>query len=118
MLPTVSRGPHSSLVENMAMPLAMNTMPMTSAYPTGKLSYPYPILFYLILSFSRPISSYSHQEYTFSILSYLILSYPTLDPMKRTQQPIVTGTSVLGIKYKDGVMLAADTLASYGSLAR
>jgi len=74
MLPTVSRGPHSSLVENMAMPLAMNTMPMTSAYPT--------------------------------------------DPMKRTQQPIVTGTSVLGIKYKDGVMLAADTLASYGSLAR
>ncbi|KAI9009553.1 nucleophile aminohydrolase [Gaertneriomyces semiglobifer] len=36
----------------------------------------------------------------------------------RTQQPIVTGTSVIGIKYKDGVMLAADTLASYGSLAR
>ncbi|CAB1103648.1 unnamed protein product [Ectocarpus sp. CCAP 1310/34] len=33
-----------------------------------------------------------------------------------TSQPIVTGTSVLGIK--DGVMLAADTLASYGSLAR
>jgi len=29
----------------------------------------------------------------------------------------VTGTSVLGIKYKDGVMLAADTLASYGTLA-
>jgi 20S proteasome alpha/beta subunit len=24
--------------------------------------------------------------------------------------PIVTGTSVLGIKYKDGVMIAADTL--------
>lgn len=35
-----------------------------------------------------------------------------------TTQPIVTGTSVLGIKFKDGVMLAADTLASYGSLAR
>lgn len=31
--------------------------------------------------------------------------------------PIVTGTSVLGLKYKDGVMLAADTLASYGTLA-
>ncbi|KAJ3364216.1 Proteasome subunit beta type-7 [Kappamyces sp. JEL0680] len=30
----------------------------------------------------------------------------------------VTGTSVLGIKYKDGIMLAADTLASYGSLAQ
>ncbi|KAI9199267.1 nucleophile aminohydrolase [Polychytrium aggregatum] len=39
-------------------------------------------------------------------------------PTTRTQSPIVTGTSVLGIKYKDGVMLAADTLASYGSLAR
>ncbi|CAM9907030.1 unnamed protein product [Chrysoparadoxa australica] len=37
---------------------------------------------------------------------------------QHTQQPIVTGTSVLGIKYKGGVMLAADTLASYGSLAR
>ncbi|KAJ3084800.1 Proteasome subunit beta type-7 [Quaeritorhiza haematococci] len=39
-------------------------------------------------------------------------------PMKHTQSPIVTGTSVIGIKYKDGVMLAADCLASYGSLAR
>lgn len=35
-----------------------------------------------------------------------------------TRQPIVTGTSVLGLQYKDGVMLATDTLASYGSLAR
>lgn len=40
------------------------------------------------------------------------------DPTKHTQQPIVTGTSVLGLKYNGGVMLAADTLASYGSLAR
>jgi len=37
---------------------------------------------------------------------------------QHTQQPIVTGTSVIGIKYKDGVMMAADTLGSYGSLAR
>lgn len=37
---------------------------------------------------------------------------------KRTLQPIVTGTSVLGIRYEGGVMLAADTLGSYGSLAR
>lgn len=34
------------------------------------------------------------------------------------RQPIVTGTSVVGIKYVDGVMLAADTLGSYGSLTR
>jgi len=37
---------------------------------------------------------------------------------KRTQDPIVTGTSIVALKYKDGVMIAADTLASYGSLAR
>jgi len=40
------------------------------------------------------------------------------DPRKRTTDPIVTGTSVLAIKYAGGVMMAADTLASYGSLAR
>jgi 20S proteasome subunit beta 7 len=37
---------------------------------------------------------------------------------KRTQSPMVTGTSILGLKYQDGVMIAADTLASYGSLAK
>lgn len=31
---------------------------------------------------------------------------------------MVTGTSVLGVTFGDGVMLAADTLGSYGSLAR
>jgi 20S proteasome subunit beta 7 len=30
----------------------------------------------------------------------------------------VTGTSVLGVKFDGGVILAADTLGSYGSLAR
>ncbi|KAF9215189.1 Proteasome subunit beta type-7 [Podila verticillata] len=39
-------------------------------------------------------------------------------PTSHTQSPVVTGTSVLGIKYKGGVMMAADNLASYGSLAR
>lgn len=33
-------------------------------------------------------------------------------------QPIVTGTSIIAIKYADGVMLSGDTLGSYGSLAR
>lgn len=37
---------------------------------------------------------------------------------QHTQRPIVTGTSVIAIKYKDGVVMAADTLGSYGSLAR
>ena len=39
-------------------------------------------------------------------------------PRNRTLQPIVTGTTVIGLKYAGGVMLAADTLASYGSMAR
>jgi 20S proteasome subunit beta 7 len=35
-----------------------------------------------------------------------------------TTNPIVTGASVLGVKYRDGVLMATDTLASYGSLAK
>ncbi|KAF9035262.1 proteasome endopeptidase complex beta subunit [Panaeolus papilionaceus] len=57
--------------------------------------------------------------------TYPIHQRPTNGPkdafkegIERTQQPIVTGTSVLAIKYKDGIMMAADNLASYGSLAR
>ncbi|NXH40455.1 PSB4 protein, partial [Dicaeum eximium] len=34
------------------------------------------------------------------------------------RSPMVTGTSVLGLKFRGGVMLAADTVGSYGSLAR
>ena len=32
--------------------------------------------------------------------------------------PVTTGTSVLGVAFDGGVMLAADTLGSYGSLAK
>ncbi|KAK3718876.1 Proteasome subunit beta type-7 [Vermiconidia calcicola] len=39
-------------------------------------------------------------------------------PITHTQQPIVTGTSVLAVRYSTGVVIAADNLASYGSLAR
>jgi 20S proteasome subunit beta 7 len=31
-------------------------------------------------------------------------------PNQATQSPIVTGTSVVAIKYKDGVVIAADNL--------
>jgi 20S proteasome subunit beta 7 len=40
------------------------------------------------------------------------------DPIGRTTRPMVTGSSVIAIRCVDGVVLAADTLASYGSLAR
>ncbi|KAI9755133.1 MAG: hypothetical protein M4579_004399 [Chaenotheca gracillima] len=39
-------------------------------------------------------------------------------PNTHTQSPVVTGTSVIAAKFKDGVVIAADNLASYGSLAR
>lgn len=41
-------------------------------------------------------------------------SYPKMN----TQQPIVTGTSVISMKYDNGVIIAADNLGSYGSLLR
>jgi 20S proteasome subunit beta 7 len=39
-------------------------------------------------------------------------------PRHATTQPIVTGTSVLGVIYDGGVMLAADTRLSYGGMAK
>lgn len=39
-------------------------------------------------------------------------------PHTHTQYPYVTGTSVLAIKYKDGILMACDTLGSYGSTKR
>ncbi|KAI7846152.1 hypothetical protein COHA_000322 [Chlorella ohadii] len=38
--------------------------------------------------------------------------------MVQVWYPYVTGTSVLGITYKDGVLLASDTLGAYGSTKR
>jgi 20S proteasome subunit beta 7 len=32
------------------------------------------------------------------------------EPNQRTQQPVVTGTSVVALKFKDGVVIAADNL--------
>ena len=40
------------------------------------------------------------------------------DPRQHTKSPYVTGTSVMGIKYKDGILIASDTLGAYGSTKR
>lgn len=40
------------------------------------------------------------------------------NPAQHTLQPIVTGATVIAMKYAGGVIMAADTLASYGSQAR
>ncbi|XP_040267836.1 proteasome subunit beta type-4 [Bufo bufo] len=45
-------------------------------------------------------------------------SFPGVGPVRHTVNPMVTGTSVLGVKFDGGVMIAADMLGSYGSLAR
>lgn len=39
-------------------------------------------------------------------------------PRTVSQSPVTTGSSVLAMKYEGGVMVAADTLGSYGSMAR
>uniref|UniRef100_A0A8C4Z7Y3 Proteasome subunit beta n=2 Tax=Gadus morhua TaxID=8049 RepID=A0A8C4Z7Y3_GADMO len=43
---------------------------------------------------------------------------PSCGPVRHTLNPMVTGTSVLGVKFTGGVVIAADMLGSYGSLAR
>lgn len=40
------------------------------------------------------------------------------DPRQHTKYPYVTGTSVIAVVYRDGVMIAADTLGAYGSTKR
>ncbi len=40
------------------------------------------------------------------------------NPTTRSAYPITTGTSVFGLRYKDGIVIAADNMGSYGSLAR
>mmetsp|Transcript_16296 Transcript_16296/g.19803 ORF Transcript_16296/g.19803 Transcript_16296/m.19803 type:complete len:179 (+) Transcript_16296:274-810(+) len=45
-------------------------------------------------------------------------AHATDGPRSHTRQPIVTGTSIIAVKYKDGVIMAGDTLGSYGGLAR
>uniref|UniRef100_A0A7S3B773 Proteasome subunit beta n=1 Tax=Prasinoderma singulare TaxID=676789 RepID=A0A7S3B773_9VIRI len=43
---------------------------------------------------------------------------PADTPRQRTKNPYVTGTSVIAFTYAGGVMMAADTLAAYGSTLR
>ena len=47
-----------------------------------------------------------------------MMSVGTTGPTTHTLQPVVTGSSVLGVKCSDGVVMASDTLGSYGSMAR
>ena len=42
--------------------------------------------------------------------SFHPLTAPQATPIQHTQDPKIVGTSVLGMKYKDGIILAADNL--------
>lgn len=47
-----------------------------------------------------------------------VIANASLFPKMNTQQPIITGTSVISMKYNNGVIIAADNLGAYGSLLR
>jgi 20S proteasome subunit beta 7 len=71
-------------------------------------------------SSSSPSSGYPYQQQQYQ--NQYQYQYNSNNKMssgnQRTTRPITTGTSVVGIVYEDGVMLAADTLLSYGSMAK
>jgi len=69
-------------------------------------------------NWGRPRSDVVDMYGTYPITPRLPRKDAFAEGVQRTQQPIVTGTSVLAVKFKDGIMMAADNLASYGSLAR
>jgi len=64
----------------------------------------------VIMSLSLPGGPAAHSK--------MAVGAPSASALQRTRRPMVTGSSVLGIKYAGGVMLASDTLCSYGSMAK
>lgn len=55
---------------------------------------------------------------TYGKYNHAIANAKSQIPTSHTQQPIITGTSVLALKFKNGVAIAADNMGSYGSLLR
>lgn len=73
------------------------------------------------LAWGRPSDvAYGRYNTRIANASSNMADHQSLDnfPKMNTQQPIITGTSVIALKYKDGVIMAADTMGSYGSLMR
>mmetsp|Transcript_126479 Transcript_126479/g.188734 ORF Transcript_126479/g.188734 Transcript_126479/m.188734 type:complete len:258 (+) Transcript_126479:71-844(+) len=59
----------------------------------------------------------SRNPLRFLLLSFYLLIHTSMSK-QHTTRPITTGTSVVGLVYDGGVLLAADTLLSYGSMAK
>lgn len=70
------------------------------------------------LEWGRPSNetygAYNHQIANAGHANTSLLQFPAM----HTQQPIITGTSVLALKFENGIAIAADNMGSYGSLLR
>ena len=55
-------------------------------------------------------------QYQFPHANQVKNSSQAVAPDTHSQYPSVVGTSVFGLKYKDGVIIAADTIRNYGGL--
>jgi len=65
--------------------------------------------------FARPLPKFPYRDRLF------VTDMPgqySADPKQHTLSPIVTGATVIGIKYNGGVLIACDTLACYGGQKR
>lgn len=69
------------------------------------------------------LNSFSSFGGSENVIPGLVNYHEKVTPMsdygfQRSKEPITTASSVLGIKFNGGVVIAADTLGSYGTLAR
>ena len=93
------------------MSLLRGDDPLSVAFQISKTQKQFSQPYYLAYFFFRSAGGRP-------TMASLVASLEARGPTKHTQSPIVTGTSVVAVKYAGGVMMAADTLGSYGSLAR
>lgn len=64
------------------------------------------------------LNKFSFPQTSSNLMGFNSLQTVNDDPIGHYHTPITTGTSVLGIAFDKGVIIAADKLGSYGSLAR
>jgi 20S proteasome subunit beta 7 len=101
------------------MVLHLDPFSSTSTKITSKIIFFKLWLFLLATVFPTSCSSSSNSLSSCCAMFPIATHHHQEDgPRRHTTRPIVTGTSVLGIVYKDGVLLAADTLLSYGTMAK
>ena len=110
--PRPSPSPHP---HRLTLPLASNGMGSTPPLRPFLLRHPR----HLPHAPRRPPrrAHHTHRPHAVRLVPLCFLPVDSLT-LRRDRQPLVTGTSVLGLKYKDGVMLAADNLGEHGRAGR